>query len=224
MALEALAFDMYGTLVNPIRIWTRLEQYIPTEAQRVAELWRQKQLEYTFRLTAMERYENFEQVTRKALDYAVLAVGQQLSEEQKQLVMQQYNELELFPDVQPGLARLQQRGHPMRVFSNGNPTMLTAIMQVAGLNEYFQGFISVDELRVYKPAPKVYQLVASKFARSIHEVRLISSNPFDIIGAQNAGMQATWINRSAGLFDTLGPPPVSIVTTLIELADRVSSI
>lgn len=137
MVLEALAFDMYGTLVNPMRIWTQLEQYMPLEAQRAAEIWRQKQLEYTFRLTA---------------------------------------------------------------------------------NEYFEGFISVDELRVYKPSPKVYQLVADKFARSIQEIRLISSNPFDIIRAQNMGMQVTWLNRSAGLFDTLAPPPKSSVSTLLELA------
>jgi 2-haloacid dehalogenase len=75
---EALAFDMYGTLVDPIRIWKQLEHYIPGDAHRTAEIWRQMQLEFTFRLTAMERYEDFEQVTRKALDYALAANGHSL--------------------------------------------------------------------------------------------------------------------------------------------------
>lgn len=219
MSQEALAFDMYGTLVNPIRIWTQLEQYIPEGAQRIAEVWRQKQLEYSFRLSVMEQYEDFTWVTRKALDYAIMAAGKQLSEEQKQALMAQYNDLACFPDVRPGLEQLQQLGVQMVVFSNGNPAMLNAIMHAAQLNPYFQGFVSVDEIRVYKPSPGTYQLVAQKLARPIQDVRLISSNPFDVIGARNAGMQATWINRSGGLFDTLAPPPEMVVETLTELAN-----
>jgi len=214
---EALAFDMYGTLVDPIRIWTQLEQYLPENAVRAAEIWRQKQLEYTFRLTVMGRYEDFEQVTRKALDYALAAVGEELTDEQKQKLMAQYNNLDRFPDVQGGLEQLQAKGYTMVVFSNGSPAMLNAIMQAAGLEAYFQGFASVDEIKVYKPSPKVYQLVADKVQRPIGEVRLISSNPFDVVGARNAGMQATWVNRSGGLFDTLGERPDVVVATIEEL-------
>src|SRR5215469_17194488 len=188
---EALAFDMYGTLVNPIRIWKQLEQYIPGDTRSIAEVWRQKQLEFTFRLTAMERYEDFEAVTRKALDYALAAFGQQLEARQKQVLMAQYNDLERFPDVEPGLQRLQAAGHRMVVFSNGSPAMLTAIMQAAELNTYFSGFVSVDEVRVYKPSPKVYRHVANRLGRAENEVRLISSNPFDVIGARAADMQAS---------------------------------
>jgi 2-haloacid dehalogenase len=219
--MEALAFDMYGTLVNPIRIWKQLEQYIPGDALRIAEVWRQKQLEFTFRLTAMERYEDFEEVTRKALDYALAASGQWLEAGQKQALMAQYNDLEKFPDVEPGLQRLQAAGHRMVVFSNGSPAMLTAIMQAAGLNAYFNGFVSVDEVKVYKPSPKVYRHVAHRLGRAVNEVRLISSNPFDVIGARAAGMQAVWVNRSGGLFDTLDERPDMVAGTLVELADKL---
>src|SRR2546429_8710222 len=119
---EALAFDMYGTLVNPLRIWQQFEQFIPGETgetQRIAEIWRQKQLEFTFRLTAMERYEDFEQVTRKALDYALAATGHILDAQQKNSLMAQYNDLERFADVEPGLLRLKDEGYTMVVFSNG---------------------------------------------------------------------------------------------------------
>jgi 2-haloacid dehalogenase len=221
---EALAFDMYGTLVDPIRIWKQLEKYVPGEAQRIAEIWRQKQLEFTFRLTAMERYEDFEQVTRKALDYALAATGQSLDAQQKNLLMSQYNDLERFADAEPGLQRLKDADYTMVVFSNGSPAMLTGIMNAANLHPYFKGFVSVDEVKVYKPSPIVYRHVANRLARPANEVRLISSNPFDVIGAESAGMQAAWVNRSSGLFDTLATPPEMVVKSLVELADMLTSL
>ena len=221
---EALAFDMYGTLVDPIRIWKQLEQYFPDDAQRIAEIWRQKQLEFTFRLTAMERYEDFEQVTRKALDYALVATEHILDAQQKNSLMAQYNNLERFADVEPGLQRLKDAGYTMVVFSNGSPAMLSAIMKAANLERYCSGFVSVDEVKVYKPSPIVYRHVANRLGRPLDQVRLISSNPFDVIGAEAAGMQAAWVNRSGGLFDTLASPPEMIVGTLIELADRLASL
>ena len=221
---EALAFDMYGTLVDPIRIWKQLEHYIPDDAQRIAEIWRQKQLEFTFRLTAMERYEDFEQVTRKALDYALAATGHILDAQQKNSLMAQYNNLERFADVEPGLQRLKDAGYTMVVFSNGSPAMLSAIMKAANLERYCSGFVSVNEVKVYKPSPIVYRHVANRLGRPLDQVRLISSNPFDVIGAEAAGMQAAWVNRSGGLFDTLASPPEMIVGTLIELADRLASL
>lgn len=221
---EALAFDMYGTLVNPIRIWKQLERYIPHDAVRVAEMWRQKQVEFTFRLTAMEQYEDFEYVTRKALDYALDFVGQELTEKQKIALMEQYNDLERFSDVELGLKRLQEAGHTMVVFSNGSPSMLTAVMQAAGLDSYFEGVVSADEVKVYKPSPKMYRHVAERLGRPISEVRLISSNPFDVIGARAVGMQAAWVDRSGGLFDTLDVLPVMVVKTLIGLADALGKL
>ena len=219
---EALAFDMYGTLEDHIRIWKQLERYLPDDAQRISELWRQKQLEYTFRLTAMERYEDFEQVTGKALDYALAIVGRGMKKDQKSALMAQYNDLERFADVEPGLQLLKDAGFTMVVFSNGSPAMLTAIMNAAGLNRYCEGCVSVDEVQVYKPSPKVYRHVANRLGRPIEQVRLISSNPFDVVGAQAAGMQASWVNRSGGIFDTLAPPPQSVVRSLIELAERLT--
>lgn len=219
---EALAFDMYGTLVDPVGIQKELERFLPEGARLVSETWRQKQLEYTFRLTAMERYEDFEQVTRRALDYALLATaGKELEAGQKDALMRRYNDLERFPDVVPGLERLREAGHDMIVFSNGTPRMLEALMDAAELRPYFQGFVSVDEVGIYKPSPKVYRHAAHRLGRLIGEVRLVSSNPFDDIGAEAAGMRAAWVDRSGGLFDTLGPPPEIVVETLSDLADTL---
>jgi 2-haloacid dehalogenase len=219
---EALAFDMYGTLVNPAGISRRLERYLPEQAQRLAEVWRRKQLEYTFRLAAMERYQDFEQVTRMALDYALATVGRELAPEQKDDLIERYNDLERFADVEPGLERLKEAGHAMIVFSNGAPHMLEALMDSAELSPYFQGFVSVDEVKTYKPSPKTYRHAARRLGQPIGEVRLVSSNPFDHIGAQAAGMKSAWVDRSGGLFDTLGPTPEIVVGTLTELADALN--
>jgi 2-haloacid dehalogenase len=214
---QALAFDMYATLVDPIRIWKRLEEFVPDEdALGIAETWRQKQLEYTFRLTAMEKYEDFEQVTRKSLEYALAAAGRDLDADQKDALIAQYNDLERFADVQPGLERLKAAGYQMIVFSNGTPSMLEALMDAADLRPYFEGYVSV-----YKPSPRTYRRVAERLGRPIDQIRLVSSNPFDDIGAEAAGMRATWVDRSGGLFDTLGPAPEMVVGTLIELADAL---
>ena len=219
---EALAFDMYGTLVDPIRIWKRVEEYVPDEdALGIAEIWRQKQLEYSFRLTAMGQYEDFQKLTRKALDYALMAAGRQLDAEQKDTLIEQYNDLERFPDVQPGLERLKKAGHQMVIFSNGSPSMLEPLMEAAGLRAYFDEYISVDEVRAFKPSPKAYHRVAERLGRPIDEIRLVSSNPFDDIGAEAAGMRAAWVDRSGGLFDTLRSAPDVVVGTLTELADAL---
>ena len=216
-----MAFDMYGTLVDPAGISRRLERHLPELAQRLAEVWRRKQLEYTFRLAAMERYQDFEQVTRRALDYALATVGRELAPEQKDDLIERYNDLERFADVEPGLERLKEAGHAMIVFSNGAPHMLEALMDSAELRPYFQGFVSVDEVKTYKPAPETYRHAARRLGRPIGEVRLVSSNPFDDIGAEAAGMKSVWVDRSGGLFDTLGPSPEIVVGTLTELADAL---
>lgn len=221
---EALAFDMYGTLVDPIRIWKRLEEYVPEEAAlEIAAIWRQKQLEYTFRLTAMEQYEDFQRVTRKALDYALAATGRELEDAQKEALIAQYNDLERFPDVHAGLERLRSADHRMVVFSNGTPAMLEELLDAAELRPYFDGYVSVDEVGAFKPSPRTYRRVAERLERPIGEIRLVSSNPFDDIAAEAAGMRAAWIDRSGGLFDTLAPPPEIVVATLTELADALQA-
>ena len=135
--------------------------------------------------------------------------------------MAEYGHLASFPDVEAGLRRLQGAGHTLAVLSNGSPRMIAAVVRAAGLEGLFQELISVDEVRAYKPAPRVYQHAAARLGRPIGEVRLISSNPFDVVGAEAAGMQVAWLDRSGGLFDTPRPAPALVVTALTELAERL---
>jgi 2-haloacid dehalogenase len=221
---EALAFDVYGTLVDPIGIFVELERHAGDAARRVAETWRQKQLEYTFRLSVMERYEDFEWVTHRALHQALVSAGLELSAEAVDELMESYGRLERFDDVAEGLDRLRTAGHPLSILSNGTPRMLERLALNAGLRPPIEDIVSVDEVRVYKPSPRVYRHAAERLRRPVEEVRLVSSNPFDVIGAEAVGMKAAWVDRSGGgIFDTLSEPPRMVVRTLVELAAELES-
>ncbi len=221
MREEALAFDVYGTLVDPLRLWTRLAMYAPHNAQQIAVIWRQKQLEFAFRLAAMGRYKPFDEVTAIALDFALAETGTELSDTEHYYLLQQYNQLDPFPDVLGALRTLHDAGYTLSVCSNGNPAMLDPLLDSTGLRPLLHHVVSVDEIHTYKPAPRVYQHTAQRLGVKIGQVLLVSSNPFDIIGAQAAGMRAAWINRAHSRFDRLGPLPELTVETLSELASRL---
>jgi 2-haloacid dehalogenase len=222
-AAEALAFDLYGTLVDPLRIQRQLEHDLGDAARRAAEVWRRKQLEYTFRLTAMERYEDFERVTGAALDYALAAVGRRLGADRRRALLAAYDRLEPFADVDEGLRRLRRAGHTLAILSNGSPRMLAAVVRAAGLEALFEALISVDEVRAYKPAPRVYRHAAARLGRPPAQVRLVSANPFDVLGAAAVGLEVAWVDRAGEPFDPLGPRPALVVATLTELAERLGA-
>lgn len=216
---EALAFDVYSTLVDTLGISQHIEQMLPAQGQRVATLWRQSQLEFSFRVTLMERYEDFAHLTRRALSYALAATGNTLTAEQQETLLAQYQQLEPFADTKPGLDHLQKAGFPMIIFSNGAPSMLNQLLDATGLRHYFQHVISADEVGIYKPSPRLYHHAASRAGHTPEETRLISANPFDVTGALNAGLKAAWVNRTGVPADPLGHPPDVIVKTLVELAE-----
>lgn len=211
---ETLVFDLYGTLVDPIGIATELDRVL-ADGSGVAQLWRLKQLEYAFRLTAMNQYQDFRWVTARALDFALESTGQPLSAEQVSWLVDGYDRLSPFPDTEPALRALS--GHELVVLSNGSPAMIENCLRHSGLDGLLQSWLSVDEVRAFKPSPVVYEHAARRLGRAIGELRLVSSNAFDIVGAGAAGMGTAWVNRGSLPFDTLGGPPDVTVSTLSEL-------
>lgn len=219
---EVMIFDLYGTLVDPLAIAAELAEFLPVDlAQDVAGTWRQKQIEYSFRLTMMQRYQKFDWVTERALDFALLAHGAQLSEQARRRVLDRYDAPQPYPDVEPALSRLARAGYASYVLSNGSPEMLQRCLLNSGLADYFHAWLSVDAVGAFKPVSEVYQHAGEILGRRMEDMRLISCNPFDVIGGKAAGMRTAWVNRSGGPFDTIGEAPDMVSRTLTDLADRI---
>ncbi len=164
---EVLAFDLYGTLVDLIAISGELDRVLGGSGGReVARLWRLKQLEYSFRLTAMGHYEDFRWVMSRALDFAFASTGVSLPGEQARQLTGLYDELPPFPDAVPALRALAGLGYELAVFSNGSPAMISNCLGTSGLGEFFGQRISADEVRMFKPSPRVYQHAAGRAGRA----------------------------------------------------------
>jgi 2-haloacid dehalogenase len=221
---EVLAFDLYGTLVDPIGISSELGRVLGgSDGGEAARLWRLKQLEYSFRLTAMSRYEDFRWVTSRALDFALASVGVRLPDEQTRRLIELYDHLQPFPDAASALRALAGMGFELAVFSNGTPAMIGNCLENSGLAGFFGQRISVDEVRAFKPSLAAYRHAAERLSRPAEQIRLVTSNSFDSVGASAAGMRTAWVNRSDVPFDTIGSRPDLTVPALdrlpAELAD-----
>ena len=216
---EVLAFDLYGTLVDPIAIASELGRLLgEADGREAAGLWRLKQLEYSFRLTAMSKYEDFRWVTARALDFTLASMGVRLPDGQAERLVELYDHLRPFPDAVPALRALAGLGYELAVLSNGTPAMIGNCLENSGLGGFFGQRVSVDEVRAFKPSPVVYRHAAGRLAVPVGQIRLVTSNAFDCVGASAAGMRTAWVNRSAAPFDTIGAQPDLTVPALDQLA------
>jgi len=216
-----LAFDVYGTLIDAHGIVASLRKMVGDKAVNFSRLWRDKQLEYSFRRGLMRNYANFAVCTSNALDFACASCKAQLSEEQKKELLGMYRALPAFKDAHQGLARLQAAGFRMYAFSNGSADTVETLLANAGIKDFFLGIVSVDDLKTFKPNPDVYRYFLKKSGAPGSSAWLVSSNPFDVIGAISAGMKAAWVQRTAEeLFDPWGIEPTIIVKNLADIREQ----
>lgn len=219
-----LAFDVYGTLINTDGVVTALEVLVGEKAKSFSNTWRDKQLEYSFRKGLMQNYETFAVCTSQALDYSCAYYGVDLNVEQKGELMGVYRVLPAFDDVQKGLSRLKAAGYRLYAFSNGATEAVEVLLDNAGIRELFLDVVSVDDIKSFKPNPSVYCHFLRKSESSGGDAWLISSNPFDVIGAISAGMKSAWLKRSPeAIFDPWGVEPTITLNSLFELGDKISS-
>jgi 2-haloacid dehalogenase len=218
-----IAFDIYGTLIDPHGVVDDLRRQLGDRAQAFSNLWRDKQLEYSFRRGLMQRYENFPVCTRQALDYADSVLQAGLDESVKQALMQRYRQLPAFDDVPASLQALAESGLRLFAFSNGTAEAVDALLRHAGIEGYFEAVVSVDAVPSFKPDPRVYRHFAEVAGTDIGQCWLVSSNAFDVIGAVSAGMKAAWLRRaSTAVFDPWEIGPNRVITRLDELSDLTS--
>ena len=217
-----LGFDIYGTLIDPHGVTVKLGEIIGDQAPAFSQLWRTKQLEYTFRRGLMRNYENFAVCTRNALDYADAVFKTNIQEEDKQALMQAYRVLPAYDDVPEALAKIRAAGFRMYGFSNGIAEAVTGLLEHAGISKYFDGVVSVDDVRSYKPNPDVYQHFVDTTGSKKASAWLVSSNPFDVQGAVSYGMQAAWLHRFKDVvFDPWGIEPTIVMQDLVDIVERV---
>ena len=218
-----LAFDVYGTLIDTNGVLTALEGLVGNKAQAFSQTWRDKQLEYSFRRGLMQNYQTFAVCTRQALDYTCAFHKVSFADEQKAELLGIYRVLPAFNDVKEGLSQLKAAGFRLYAFSNGKADALEMLLNTAGVRDLFLDVVSVDDIKVFKPSPATYGHFLRQAGATGGSAWLISSNPFDVIGAISAGMKAAWVKRSAeAIFDPWGIEPTTIVKSLLELKEQIT--
>jgi 2-haloacid dehalogenase len=217
-----LAFDVYGTLIDTHGVVTALHALIGDKAVQFSQTWRDKQLEYSFRRGLMQNYQTFAVCTSQALDYSCAYYKLPLTKLQQEELLNLYRVLPAFNDVREGLSRLQAANFRLYAFSNGSADALETLLSAAGIRDFFLDLVSVDDLKSFKPNPGVYCHFLRKAQASGDRAWMISSNPFDVIGAISAGMKAAWVQRSpAAIFDPWGIEPTVTVSSLAELSELI---
>jgi 2-haloacid dehalogenase len=218
-----IGIDVYGTLVDPLGIADYLRPLVGDSAYRLAELWRAKQLEYTFRRAVMGLYANFDVCTKQALKFVLANNNVILPPAEHARILEGYRNLAAYPDAAFGLTQLKARGFKLVAFSNGVEHTLSELLDNAGLLRYLDEIISVDELKTFKPDPRVYAHLARRLNVAPNDTWLVSSNPFDLIGAKAAGLKGAWIRRnSSAVFDPWDIHPDLVASDLDELAKLIN--
>ena len=215
MALHALVFDAYGTLFDVHSVIRRCDSLWPGRGTQLSQLWRAKQLEYTWQRTLMRRYVPFSQVTREALVYSCAALALPLDREVEDALMTEYLNLSVYSDVPRALQKLSGLRHA--ILTNGSPDMILPLVRSAGLS--FEAVLSVDEVKLFKPAPEVYQLAVERLGLDREAIGFVSSNCWDALGAKSFGFRVFWINRGGAPVDALGFQPDAMLKSLGDLPE-----
>jgi 2-haloacid dehalogenase len=223
--MKAIVFDAYGTLYDVQSVEGAIDAAFPGRGQFIAQIWRLKQLEYTWLRTMMGRYEDFRHVTREALAFTLHVLGLPADSDLFDRFVEQYNRLDLYPDVRLTLEALS--GYQLAILSNGSPGMLQALVSNSGMQTLIPTVLSVDEKRAFKPDPRAYELVEERLGRTPDDIVFVSSNGFDVSGAKSFGFTVVQIERvssralHAELMNIASIGPAAVFKTLRTQTEHV---
>ncbi|HEY1261576.1 MAG TPA: haloacid dehalogenase type II [Stellaceae bacterium] len=216
VGIRACVFDAYGTLFDVASAARRAADDLGDAATALAALWRDKQLQYSWLRAVQGRHTDFWQVTGDALDFALDAMGL-VDHDRRHRLMQLYRELDAYPEAAGTLQRLRTAGLPTAILSNGTSDMLAAAVAHAGLGGLFDHVLSVEEVGVYKPHPRVYQFALDRLRLRAPEIAFVSSNGWDGWAAAAFGLRAIWCNRQGQPHERLPGAPAAEIRSLAEL-------
>ncbi len=220
--IEAFAFDAYGTLFDVFSVTALCDELFPGQGDALAQRWRAKQLQYSLLRSLMGRHRDFWLVTEDALVYAARSLGLDLTPRRRERLMEAYLSLAAFPDVRPGLEALRSRGLRLAILSNGEPRMLEAAARSAGIDHLLDTIISVEDVKIFKVSPRVYNLGLERLGVGRSALGFVSSNSWDVNGAASAGLITFWIQRAAAEPpEELGFEANHVVAAITDLAPLV---
>jgi 2-haloacid dehalogenase len=222
MPLTALVFDAYGTLFDVHTVVATAEKLFPEQGKPLSQLWRTKQLEYTWQRSLMRRHVDFNQVTRDALRHACAALRLPFTDAALERLMEAYRRLAVFPDALNAIHTLRGQTK-LAILSNGAPDMLNAVVANSPLHDAFDAVLSVEDVSVFKPDPRVYQLAVDRLGIDNASIGFISSNGWDAAGAKAFGFTVFWVNRARAPVEELGVAPDYELKSLDDLPARFAS-
>ncbi len=206
MTIKAFVFDAYGTLYDVHSVYAKTEELCPGKGDLITQIWRLKQLEYTWLQTSLQEYRDFTFLTHASLEFALRAVGIEPSEDITKPLFEKYLNLDPYPEAKDALSKLKSRGScKLAILSNGSTAMLSSLVRNSGLDICLDATISVDGARKFKPHPHCYALVGKVLGFKNDDVMFVSSNGFDVVGAKHFGFKVAWIRRGGGASVPAGP-------------------
>lgn len=214
--IRACVFDAYGTLFDVHSAVAHHRPRLGDAADRVSALWRGKQLEYTWLRSLMDRHADFRQITADALDYALTACAVDDTALRDEL-LRAYLVLDAYPEVAPVLTRLRDAGYRLAILSNGSPDMLQAAVDSAGISGLLDATLSVEDVGIFKPSPRVYQLAVDRLGVPRAQISFQSSNAWDVVGAATFGFPVAWVNRFGQQRERLTADPHAEIDDLNQL-------
>jgi 2-haloacid dehalogenase len=218
-SVKAIVFDAYGTLFDVHSVIEACHEAFPDKGDKISQIWRQKQLEYSFLRSLMGRYRPFIEVTRDALRFACENLGLTLDSGKEAALMKAYLELKPYDEIHDVLPQLTEK--KLAIFTNGSHDMIDPLIEKYKFTDSLDEVISADHVKQYKPTPASYTYVLDRLPVQREEVLFLSSNTWDISGAANFGFHTAWVNRSDGTMDELGFQPDAVIHDLTELPKLV---
>ena len=212
---KAIVFDAYGTLFDVNSAAEKCKDKIGVKWETFSNYWRTTQLEYTWLRSLMKRHKDFWQITEDSLDKSMLTF--KIDKSMRNELLNLYKELSTFPEVKSVLEELKKKSIKLAILSNGTPSLLSNLVKNSNLENLFDDVFSIEEVKIYKPDPKVYDIPINKYKVKKEEITFLSANTWDVSGGGNYGYNAIWVNRTNNIFDKLDYKPKNEVKNLKEL-------
>ena len=217
--IKAIIFDAYGTLFDVNSAAEMCKNKIGDKWENFSNYWRMTQLEYTFLRTLMDRYKDFWQITEDSLDKSMKVY--KIDNSLKKELLNLYKKLSVFPEVKQTLIKLKEKKLKLAILSNGTTALLNGLINSNNLNDLFNDIFSIDEVKVYKPSSKVYELPIKKYQIKKEEIAFLSANTWDVSGGGNYGYSSIWVNRNNNTFDNLDYKPKNEINNLEQLLNII---